>query len=34
MEDEKTFDNLTNEGLSKPGDEYEVAAVLTCGAWK
>ena len=29
MEDEKTFDNLTNEGLSKPGDEYEVAAVLT-----
>ena len=29
MEDEKTFDNLTNEGLSKPGDEYELAAVLT-----
>jgi hypothetical protein len=29
MEDEKTFDNLTNEGLSKPGDEYELAAVLS-----
>jgi hypothetical protein len=28
MEDEKTFDNLTNEGLSKPGDEYELAAVI------
>ena len=29
MEDEKKIDRLTNEGLSKPGDEYEVAAVLT-----
>ena len=29
MEYVKTFESFLNEGLSKPGDEYEVAAVLT-----